>query len=124
MAPALLHAAAFNKNISRIAFIEPFSSYRSIVMSRLYNQQFINGAVGGSLKAYDLPDLAASLVPRKLLMIGVTDGNGERKDEGMFKDIDIINSYYQQNNASKELLILTETVSTQTLNKTLSDWIK
>jgi len=35
MAPVLLHAAAFNTAITRIALIKPFSSYRTIVMNRL-----------------------------------------------------------------------------------------
>lgn len=37
MVPVLLHAAAFEPAISRIALIKPYSSYRSIVMNRFYN---------------------------------------------------------------------------------------
>jgi hypothetical protein len=79
MAPVLLHAAAFDTAITRIALIEPFSSYQSIAMNRFYNPKFVHSVVPGALKAYDLPDLAASLAPRKLLMAGITDGSGRAR---------------------------------------------
>ncbi len=43
--PVLLHAAAFNKSISKIALIEPYISYRSIVENRFYNPQFVHSIV-------------------------------------------------------------------------------
>ena len=60
MAPVLLHAAAFDPDITRIALIEPYSSYQSIVMNHFYDAGFIHNTVPGALRAYDLPDLAAS----------------------------------------------------------------
>ncbi len=123
MSPALLHAAAFNKRISRIALIEPYSSYRSVVMNRFYDQRFVSGAVAASLTAYDLPDLAASLAPRKLAMIGITDGNSERKDRGVNEELLIIKNYYQQNNASNKLQILMEEPSKSIMTKLLTDWL-
>lgn len=66
MAPVLLHASAFDHDISRIALIEPYSSYRSIVMNRFYISAFIPSTVPGAIQAYDLPDLAANLAPRML----------------------------------------------------------
>ena len=45
MAPVLLHAAAFDQGITRIALIEPYSSYQSIVMNRFYDPSFIYGVV-------------------------------------------------------------------------------
>jgi len=94
LAPVLLHAAAFDTAISRIALIESYSSYQSIVMNRFYNPSFVNGIVPGALTAYDLPDLAASLAPRKLLMAGVTDGLGNTI-ESINKDLAIIKFAYQ-----------------------------
>ena len=81
MTPVLQHAAAFDTAISRIALIEPLSSYRSIVMNRFYKPGLIQSAVPGSLSAYDLPDLAGSLAPRRLLMINPTDNMGKIMDE-------------------------------------------
>lgn len=106
MAPVLLHAAAFYPGIKRIALIEPYSSYRSIVANRFYNMGLMYSVVPGALTAYDLPDLAASLAPRKLLIAGMTDGNdGQNNIESINKDIDIINKVYHQLNVSPQLEI-------------------
>jgi len=124
MAPVLLHAAAFDTAITRIALIEPYSSYRSIVMNRFYNSSFIHGAVPGALKAYDLPDLAASLAPRKLMMAGVTDGDGKNTDnESINKDLSIIKTAYHSKKADGQLNI----ISMNTIEKPndfLIEWIK
>jgi hypothetical protein len=107
MTPVLLHAAAFDSTITRVALIEPYSSYRSIVMSRFYEPKFVHGTVPGALKAYDLPDLAASLAPRKLIMAGVTDGYGKTTDiENINKDLAIIKIAYQYKKADGHLNIV------------------
>lgn len=107
MAPVLLHAAAFDPAISRIALIEPYSSYRSIVMNRFYNQKFVNSAVPGALRAYDLPDLAAGLVPRKLMMADVTDESGKNtENESIQKDLAIVKISYQNIKAEGQLKIV------------------
>ena len=107
MAPVLLHAAAFESAITRIALIEPYSSYQSIVINRFYNSSFIPGVVPGALTAYDLPDLAASLAPRHLLMAGVTDGYGKITDTASINnDLDIIEVAYQKKNAERMLKIV------------------
>ncbi len=68
----LLHAAAFEESIRKIALIEPLVSFQSVVMNRFYNLE--DGAlVGGVLTSYDLPDLEASLAPRRLAIIGAAD---------------------------------------------------
>lgn len=107
MAPVLLHAAAFEPAISRIALIEPYSSYRSVVMNRFYKYDFINSTVASSIGAYDLPDLAATLVPRKLLIAGITDGQGNTGDSASISaDLAIIKAAYNFRNAGKELNII------------------
>jgi hypothetical protein len=124
MAPILLHAAAFNPDITRIALIEPYSSYRSIVINRFYNSAFIHSTIPGALKAYDLPDLAASLAPRKLLMLGVTDGNGNRTDiESINNDLDVIKIAYQNINAEEQLNIVSLKPN-EKLYDFLIKWIK
>lgn len=75
MAPVLLHAAAFEKNITRVALVSPSPSYWSIVSSRIYDPRFIQGIVPGATDVYDLPDLAASLAPRRLLITGSTESD-------------------------------------------------
>src|SRR5450759_584706 len=107
MAPVLLYAAAFDPVITRIALIEPYASYQSIVMNHFYNSSFILGVVPGALKAYDLPDLAGSLAPRKLMMAGTTDGYGKKTDpESIAKDLAIVKVAYQNRNASGQLIIV------------------
>jgi hypothetical protein len=104
MGPVLLYAAAFDSAITRIALIEPYSSYRSIVMNRFYDPNFVYSTVPGALKAYDLPDLAASLAPRKLMMAGITDGYGKNTDaENINKDLAIIKIAYQNKKADGQL---------------------
>ncbi len=106
MASVMLYAAAFNNEIKRIALIEPISSYRSIVMNRFYNPGFIHNLVPGALKSYDLPDLAGTLAPRKLLMAGTTDANGERNDKAEIGlDLQVIKNSYQNSNAGEQLII-------------------
>lgn len=107
LSPVLLHAAAFNKDISRIALLEPYSSYRSLIMSRFYKSSFISGVAPGALKEYDLPLLAGTLVPRQLLIAGPTDGNGKyEKKELIYDDMNIIVRAYKENNAVNSLIII------------------
>ncbi|MEO8962729.1 MAG: xylan esterase, partial [Ginsengibacter sp.] len=105
LAPVLLHAAAFDPTISRIALIEPYSSYNSVAMSRLYDPKFINSLVSGAVKFYDLPDLAASLAPRKLIMIKTTDGSGNIDPDNVNKDLKVIKDGYHYRHADDALTI-------------------
>lgn len=124
MAPVMLHAAAFDPSITRIALIEPYSSYQSIVMNRFYDSRFVYSIVSGSLTAYDLPDLAATLAPRKLLMAGVTDGNGKSlNQETISKEMDVIQTTYRTRNADGQLTIVSLN-PTEKLNEYLLEWIK
>ena len=124
IAPALLHAAAFDKRINRVALITPYSSYRSIVMNRDYEPGFIHGTVAGAIGQYDLPDLAASLAPRKLLLAGVTNGSGSSADTSdIQKDMEVIKAYYSHTHASNQLQIVPEN-DTKRLIPPLDNWIK
>jgi dienelactone hydrolase len=107
LAPVLLHAAAFEKIFKNIALIEPYSSYSSIVLNHNYNQSFIHSTVPGALKAYDLPDLAASLAPVRLLITGITDGDGKSdKTAEIYGEYDFVKKAYSLKNADKQLDIV------------------
>lgn len=125
MVPILLHAAAFDSSIARIALLEPYSSYRSIVMNRFYDPGFISSTVAVALRAYDLPDLAASLAPRRLLMAGITDGagNSPTEHEPIGKETAIIKAIYQYNNAGRQLNILSGELTEKPYDLYM-DWIK
>jgi hypothetical protein len=108
MTPVLIHAAAFNLSLERVALIEPVSSYRSIVMNRFYNSGFIYGSVPGALKAYDLSDLLASIAPRKLLLTGITDSLGKPAHADSIRDdMDVVKNSYRKSNATEQLTIQT-----------------
>lgn len=97
LSPVLLHAAAFDKSITKVALVEPYSSYRSIVMNPQYAPHFLHSTVPASIGVYDLPDLAASLAPRKLLVVGATDGNANNSNATEIdKDLSVIRDSYQR----------------------------
>jgi hypothetical protein len=124
MAPVLLHAAASDHSISRIALIEPFSSFMSIVKNRFYSSSFIPGVVPGALKEYDIPDIEASLAPRPLMIAGTTDGYGKITDsEGINKDLDIVRNGYKHKNA-EEYLLIRPLPKDKDYDALFMDWIK
>lgn len=124
MVPVLMYAAAFNRSISRVALIDAYVSYRSMVMNRLYKPAFIFSAVPGALKAFDLPDIAAALAPGKLLIAGITDGNGQPlSPENAEADIAVIRSAYRYKNADQHLRIMYGDISND-LYDLLEEWIK
>jgi len=124
MAPVLLHAAAFDKDISKVALVEPYSSFRSIVMNRLYNPHFIQSTVPASIGVYDLPDLAGSLAPNKLLMVDVTDGTGNDKNTNdVNQDLSVIKGAYHFKNADSKLQI-TSALSSENLDSILKTWLE
>jgi hypothetical protein len=123
MTPVLMHAAAFDPSIERVALVEPFSSYRSVVMNPFYNSGFIYGTVPGSLRAYDLPDLLASLAPRKLLLARITDSLGKPAGPDNIDDLAMVKNSYQSRNANEQLKILIGGSSEIPANL-FSEWIK
>lgn len=125
LAPVLLHAAAFEKDIDRIALVEPYSSYESLVMNQFYRPKFINGIVPGALTAYDLPDLAASLAPRKLMMINTTDANGNNADkEDIEKALEPVRTAYHSQKIEKQQLIIASLKSNEKTDNFFMEWIK
>jgi hypothetical protein len=73
MGPSLLHAAAFNQAISSVTLVRSLVSYRAVVNNELYEREFLNYYVGGALTAYDLPDLIATIAPRKIALVELRD---------------------------------------------------
>ena len=77
LGPVLLHAAALDRStppaFSNVALIGSLLSYASLVENEDYRAELVHASVPGALTAYDLPDLAASLAPRPLLLAGSID---------------------------------------------------
>lgn len=78
--PILLHTAAITGAFRKIAMIDAPLSYRSLAMTPTYEPNYIPVAVPSALTAYDLPDLAASLAPRQVLIAGPRDARGAPAD--------------------------------------------
>ncbi len=103
--PVLLHAAAFEPRINRIALIEPYSSYRSVVKNYRYSPAFLYSTVPAAIGQYDLPDLAASLAPRKLLIAGCTEGSGGSVNTAEIeKDLTVIRSAFRSREANLQII--------------------
>jgi Acetyl xylan esterase (AXE1) len=107
MTPVLLHAAAITKLFGSIILIEPLCSYSSLVMNHYYKHNYIPVAVPGALTEYDLPDLAASLSPSRLIIAGMKDGSGKTVDiEGINKATEIVRGGYSLEKADSMVTIL------------------
>ena len=105
-APVALHAAAFEPALAGVALIEPLVSYRSLATERYYDPAFIPTAVAGALTGYDLPDLAASLAPRKLLMVNPVSGSGSRAGTDLIeKELSVVRSAYARAEARERLKV-------------------
>jgi len=104
--PALIHAAAFENSFSKIVLIEPLVSFRSLVMNEFYIADYMLPIIPGALTAYDLPDLAATFVPNKLLMINVKNQLGNLASSKVLdKDISTIQLSYSRAGVEKNFSV-------------------
>lgn len=121
--PSLIHVAAFDPSISRIALVEPLISYKSLVVNKYYDTKNIFFAVPGALTAYDLPDLYATLAPRKLLMINIVDHLGNRAGKNMIDTaLSIVKTAYFNNDS--ENLDIVDYDWMPFKGDVFSDWLK
>jgi hypothetical protein len=76
-------------------------------MNRFYKPDFIPSSVAGNLEAYDLPDLAANLAPRRLFIAGLVDGAGHPADANdIAQDTAVIKTAYRRKHAGGQLKFL------------------
>jgi hypothetical protein len=123
MGPVLVHAAAFDNAISRIALNGSYVSYRSVGMSRLYDASYVFSLVPGALQQYDLPDLMASLAPRKLLLLNSTSGNGDISEPADSQDdLDVVINHYQARSVLKNFSSIS--LNPEEPYAIYADWIK
>lgn len=76
LVPVVLHAAAIEKCFSGVALVGGLLSYANLVRTRMYLRSHVAALVPSALTAYDLPDLAACIAPKPLLLINPVDGAG------------------------------------------------
>jgi len=70
-----LHAAVLDARIHKVVLEGMLSSYDSVVENKIHRHVF-ESVVPGALKFYDLPDLVATLAPRKVSIVSGTDPLG------------------------------------------------
>lgn len=71
----VLHAAALEARLNRVALDGMLVSWRAVVEAQVHQQVFEN-VIRGVLRYYDLPELAASLAPRPVWVIDAADPMG------------------------------------------------
>jgi hypothetical protein len=71
-----LHAAVLDERIRKVALERSLGAWECVVRHRIHRGVFEN-VIFGVLKAYDLPDLAVTLAPRKLWLIDPANQLGE-----------------------------------------------
>ncbi len=83
-AVVLLHAAALDDRIKSVTLEEMLVSYESVVDWKIHQEVF-ESVVPAALANYDLPDLAASLAPRRLQIINAVNPRGQRVETQQVK---------------------------------------
>jgi hypothetical protein len=122
MSIPLLHAAVMEDAVTKIALIEPPVSYQSVVTSRFYNLDPAS-LIGNVLTAYDLPDLAACLAPRHLLMTNPADALGKPAPTALVSESNrIVLRAYSDQNAAQRVLIKTG-ITGRTIADVLIPWL-
>jgi len=117
----LIYAASFNNSIKSLVLLGSPASYRSIAMNRDYRIGFtvregggywhpyevdFTWGVGGALTAFDIPDLIATIAPRKVVLSGMKNHRMEAADQQMIdKDTEYPVSVYKAKNVSANLRI-------------------
>ena len=93
-------------------------------MNRYYQVNLILASVPGALKAYDLPDLAACLAPRKLLMLNIVDQMENRATSELInQDLAIVRKSYSLAKAEDNLEIRSWK-EWQSIDEAFSSWLK
>ncbi len=123
LCPSLTYAAAFDNRIVNTVLISPFVSYESLLNNRYYKPQFMRTAVGGMLQYYDLSDLYASIAPRGLLILNMTDhlGNSLNSEETK-ENMQAVKLAYNRINSDNFTALRIE--NKRAVNQLLADWIK
>lgn len=86
---AMLHAAALDPRIRRVALDRTLESYQAVVDARVH-QKIAELVIPGVLRHYDLPDLAQLLGQRPLVIVDPADPMGN------FAPIDKVSKLYGQ----------------------------
>jgi len=102
MASDLLHFTTVSDGFDRVALIKPLVSFKEMLENKTYHPKYIQSAVPGCIRRYDLPDLTAALAPKKVLLIDVCDQKGDIiQDTFLNEDIRIIKKAFDKGNNNR-----------------------
>ncbi len=73
----LLHAAALDERIGKLAVEGMLASYQTIIQQRIHWQIF-EQVIPGVLRSYDLPDVVAALAPRQVWIVNGVNALGQQ----------------------------------------------
>ncbi len=73
----LLHAAAMDDRISKIALEGMLASYQTLIQQRIHRQIF-EQVIPGVLRSYDLPDVVAAIAPRQVWLVNGVNALGQQ----------------------------------------------
>lgn len=119
----LLHAATFEPEINNICLIQSFISYSDLALTRFYKANYIPYTVAGAINDYDLPDLIASISPRKVLLIDPVSADGSLLIEVKIKEnLNFPSRVYAENGVGENLDVFKSEDNTEILDQILS-WL-
>ncbi|HVN79547.1 MAG TPA: acetylxylan esterase [Terriglobia bacterium] len=119
----LLHAAVFEESLKQITLVEPLVSLESVVMSRFYHLD-PGSLIGNILTAYDLPDLAAALAPRKLALVDIFDQlHQPASADPLKKGLEVVRRSYLESGVPDNLMV-THSTPGRSLAETLSSFLR
>jgi len=77
MCSGFMHFAVFGNQFRQVVMLNPYTSYRDLVLTRYYDPRIMLTSVPGALRFYDLPDMESLLAPTTLTIINpvCADGN-------------------------------------------------
>jgi dienelactone hydrolase len=120
----LLHAGLFEPGIKRIGLINMFVSYADIALTPDYKPSFITSVVAGAIKAYDLPDLMASVAPGSLLVVNPLNAMGAVcNDEEISSLLNSRDQVFGDSNSPVNFQMARDLNENQTLD-TVLEWLK
>src|SRR5262245_9616588 len=105
-AVVLLHAAALDDRIKSVTLEEMLVSYESVVAWKIHQEVF-ESVVPAALANYDLPDLAASLAPRRLQIINAVNPRGQRIETQQVKrEYEVAQKAFAASGASQSFSVM------------------
>jgi len=121
----LLHAAALDESITQVALVDPLLSWSSLVLNEYYAPKYVLHAVAGSLGRYDLADLAGTLAPRRLLVLGPVDQMGEPAPPALIdSELAPVRAAYAAVPGASGALDIRPVRGTEELGSVLAGWVR